>query len=146
MALLAFAASANRRTPRAKRNCGTPHCRRSPRTDAVLTRRRTVFLFCSHVETDGADARPGASRWPVGKDHLPILLDHAPLRSADLERLLGDVPFSSALGSMRCEQCRRRDYLVGALTIPTAEERTRIKLRRLADVRYVRRVIWHDDR
>jgi len=64
----------------------------------------------------------------------------------DLERLLGDVPFSSALGSMRCEQCRRRDYLVGALTIPTAEERTRIKLRRLADVRYVRRVIWQNDR
>ena len=62
-----------------------------------------------------------------------------------LSGFFGDVPFSSALGSMRCEQCRRRDYLVGALTIPTAEERTRIRLRRLVDVRYVRRVIWRDD-
>jgi hypothetical protein len=59
--------------------------------------------------------------------------------------LLGDVPFSSALGTMRCEQCRRRDYLVGSLTIPTAEERLRIRLRRLVDVRYVRRIIWRDD-
>jgi hypothetical protein len=63
----------------------------------------------------------------------------------DLERLLGDVPFSYVLGSMRCERCRRRDYLVGALTIPTADERNRIHLRRLVDVRYVRRVIWRDD-
>jgi hypothetical protein len=63
----------------------------------------------------------------------------------DLERLLGDVAFSYVLGSMRCERCRRRDYLVGTLTIPTAEERHRIRLRRLVDVRYVRRVIWRDE-
>ena len=64
---------------------------------------------------------------------------------ADLEMLLGDVPFRYVLGSMRCERCRRRDYLVGALTIPTAEERNRTVLRRLVDVRYVRRVIWQDE-
>jgi hypothetical protein len=64
---------------------------------------------------------------------------------ADLEQVLGDVAFRQALGAMRCEKCRRRDYIVGALTIPTAEERAAIRLRRLVDVRYVRKVIWRDE-
>lgn len=63
----------------------------------------------------------------------------------DLERLLGDAPFSSVLGSMRCEKCRRCDYLVGALVIPTAEERATLRVRRLVNVRYLRRVIWRDE-
>ena len=62
----------------------------------------------------------------------------------DLERLLGDVPFHALLDRMRCE-CRRRDYLVAALTIPTAEERLKIRVRRLVDVRYMRRIVWRDE-
>jgi hypothetical protein len=64
---------------------------------------------------------------------------------SDLEKLLGDVPFRALLGALRCEKCRRRDYLVVSLTIPTAEERNRIRVRRLVDVRYVRKVIWQDE-
>jgi hypothetical protein len=61
---------------------------------------------------------------------------------ADLERLVGDVPFRALLEVMRCEKCGRRDYLDVVLLIPTAKERVGIRVRRLADVRYVRRVIW----
>ena len=64
---------------------------------------------------------------------------------ADLERLLGDVPFHALLDRMRCEKCRRRDYLVAVLTIPTAEERLNTGVRRLVDVRYMRRVTWRDE-
>lgn len=46
---------------------------------------------------------------------------------------------------MRCEGCGRRDYLNATLSIPSAEERQAMKLRRLAEVRTVRKVVWRDE-
>lgn len=46
---------------------------------------------------------------------------------------------------MRCDICKLQDYIDGELVIPTAQERATIRMRRLADIRYVRKVTWRDD-
>ena len=46
---------------------------------------------------------------------------------------------------VRCGSCGLKDYLVVAFHIPTTEERMAMRIRRLAGVRYVRKVIWQDD-
>ena len=46
---------------------------------------------------------------------------------------------------MRCESCGQKDYLVVAFHIPTTEERMSMRIRRLAGIRYVRKVIRQDE-
>ena len=46
---------------------------------------------------------------------------------------------------MRCESCGHKDYLVVAFHIPTTEERMAMRIRRLAGIRYVRKVIRQDE-
>ena len=62
----------------------------------------------------------------------------------DLFKLLGDVPFWDVEHRMRCVKCGRND-LRAHLHFPSAEERQRIRVRRLREVRMVRRVIWQDE-
>ena len=110
-----------------------------------LTRSQEFVPSSFHGQADGADAWSGASRRPAGEDYGQYCQITRHFDPTDLERLLGDLPFTYALGAMKCEKCWRRDYLVGALTIPTAEERNRIRVRRLVDVRHVRKVVWRDE-
>jgi hypothetical protein len=60
---------------------------------------------------------------------------------ADLQRLLGDIPAIQ----MRCERCRKTEWIRASFERPCATERQAIKLRRLAEVRTVRKVIWRDE-
>ena len=62
----------------------------------------------------------------------------------DLLKLMGDIPFWGVERHMRCERCRRREFDVDML-LPNAVQRMRIRVRRLVEVRMVRRVIWRDD-
>jgi len=62
----------------------------------------------------------------------------------DLVKLFGDIPFWDIEGKMRCERCKRRDF-DACVTLPSAEERLKIRVRRLVDIRMVRRVIWRDE-
>lgn len=45
---------------------------------------------------------------------------------------------------MRCERCQSREFDVDIL-LPSASEGLKICVRRLVEVRMVRRVIWRDD-
>jgi hypothetical protein len=62
---------------------------------------------------------------------------------ADLQRLLGDIPADAI--RMRCERCRKTEWIRASFERPTAAERQTIKLRRLAGIKMVRKVIWIDD-
>ena len=62
----------------------------------------------------------------------------------DLAKLVGDIPFWDVDRYMRCERCKRRDLDVDIL-LPSASEGLKIRVRRLVEVRMVRRVIWRDD-
>lgn len=58
--------------------------------------------------------------------------------------LVGDIPFWDVDRPMRCERCKRRDLEVDIL-LPSASEGLKIRVRRLVEIRMVRRVIWRDD-
>ena len=62
----------------------------------------------------------------------------------DLAKLVGDIPFWDVERHMRCERCKRRELDAGII-LPSAAERLKIRVRRLVEIRMVRRVIWRDD-
>ncbi|RWP18059.1 MAG: hypothetical protein EOR01_23565 [Mesorhizobium sp.] len=60
----------------------------------------------------------------------------------DLAKLVGDIPFWDVDKRMRCERCKRREV---DILLPSASEGMKIRVRRLAEIRMVRRVIGRDD-
>lgn len=63
---------------------------------------------------------------------------------ADLIQLYGDVPAANLERLMRCGNCR--SPLNVKVASPTAEERQKIRLRRLDRVWWVKRVSWRNER
>jgi hypothetical protein len=66
-------------------------------------------------------------------------------RPEDLEEIFGNVDVDGIAGRMRCDRCKKRDFLHAKLVLPTAAERQTIRVRRLAEIRVVRKVIWRDE-
>lgn len=62
---------------------------------------------------------------------------------ADLLKLVGDV-WADAI-RMRCERCGKTEWIGASFELLPASERQRIRLRRLVEVRMVRKVIWRDE-
>jgi hypothetical protein len=62
---------------------------------------------------------------------------------ADLQRLVGDVP--AAAIKMRCEKCGKSEWMRVSFENLPAAERQDIRVRRLAEVRLVRKIIWRDE-
>ena len=62
---------------------------------------------------------------------------------ADLLTLIGDVPVL-ALGDhmAKCETCGSRNFIRVRLVSPTGAERARIKVRRLVEIRLIKRPVW----
>jgi hypothetical protein len=77
----------------------------------------------------------------VGCVHCSVKRWYAP---ADLQWLLGDIPADAI--RMRCERCKKTEWIRASFERPSAAERQAIKLRRLAEVRTVRKVVWRDER
>jgi hypothetical protein len=63
---------------------------------------------------------------------------------ADLQQLAGDVPADGI--RMRCDTCGKREWMRVSFENVPAAERQRVRVRRLAEVRMVRKVIWRDER
>jgi hypothetical protein len=61
-----------------------------------------------------------------------------------LQQLLGDIPADAI--RMRCERCRKTEWIRASFEHPSAAERQAIKLRRLAGIKMVRKVVWRDER
>lgn len=61
----------------------------------------------------------------------------------DLLKLKGDIPFWDVERHMRCERCKRREFDFDIL-LPSATQGLKIRVRRLVEVRMVRKVIWSD--
>lgn len=63
----------------------------------------------------------------------------------DIQQIFGDVGLDRLDGAMRCAACGKREYIVAAIGIPSAAERAGMTIRRLVEIRTVRRVVWRDD-
>lgn len=64
---------------------------------------------------------------------------------SDLREIFGDVEAELVGSKMSCERCGKNDFMHAETQSPTARERQSIRVRRLAGVRTVRRVIWRDE-
>jgi hypothetical protein len=62
----------------------------------------------------------------------------------DLLQLLGDVPFLNIEINFRCSECGKQEYLKAALDMPSANARVGMKVRRLVEIRTIRKPIWKD--
>lgn len=62
---------------------------------------------------------------------------------ADLQALLGNVQPGGI--RMRCEKCRKTDWIQASFVRLSAAERQAIRMRKLVEVRMVRKVIWQDE-
>jgi hypothetical protein len=63
-------------------------------------------------------------------------------RPDDLLKLSGDVGIDDV--RMRCEKCGNGDYIVAELQHMTVTERASIRVRRLVEIKMVRKVTWRD--
>jgi hypothetical protein len=61
----------------------------------------------------------------------------------ELIRLFGDVPCINLERIMRCGKCGM--HLTVRVTVPSGDERQRLRVRRLDRVWWVRRVTWRDE-
>lgn len=63
----------------------------------------------------------------------------------DLKEIFGDIEAEWVGSKMSCERCGKNDFMHAETQNPTAAERQRIRVRLLAEIRLVRRVIWRDE-
>jgi hypothetical protein len=103
-------------------------------------------------DTDGRRKRGNA--WTLGKSHergdlILIRCGHCNIKRwyepSDLIRLFGDVDIELIDGRMLCEKCRNKEFVRAEARHLTALERVGIRVRRLAEIRVVRRVVWKDE-
>ncbi|NGO54628.1 hypothetical protein [Allomesorhizobium camelthorni] len=72
--------------------------------------------------------------------HCNIVRHYYP---TDLQKLAGDLP--AAAIQMRCEKCGKTEWMRATFERLSAAERQAIRVRRLAGVKMVRKVIWQDE-
>jgi hypothetical protein len=103
-------------------------------------------------DTDGRRKR--GSAWKLGNAHeigqlVLVRCGHCNLKRwyepSDLIRLFGDVDTDRLHGAMLCLKCGSKEFISAEAQSLTARERVGIRVRRLAEIRVVRRVIWRDD-
>lgn len=66
-------------------------------------------------------------------------------RPEDWLRLLGDVPTYRLESELICSRCKTSDYLRLKPSIPSAADRQAMTLRRVKEVRMVRKIVWGDE-
>jgi DNA-directed RNA polymerase subunit RPC12/RpoP len=66
-------------------------------------------------------------------------------KPAELREVYGNVPIAALRANMRCVACGKSEYIDAELTHLNAEEAVTVRLRRLVEIRFVRRVIWRDE-
>ena len=64
---------------------------------------------------------------------------------SDLQQLAGDVDILELERRIRCDKCRKKEFMRVEFWYPTGQEKEGLRLRRLAGIKMVRRVIWRDD-
>lgn len=96
--------------------------------------------------------RQKPSAWTLSKAHdagelVRARCAHCNIRRhyypADLKRLAGDLPADSI--RMRCEKCGSTEWMRVSFETLSAVERQAIRVRRLAEVRMVRKIKWLDE-
>lgn len=64
----------------------------------------------------------------------------------DIQALLGNVPFLNIEQYFHCVTCDEGLYMKAKLETPSAKERNGLVVRRLVEVKTVRRPVWRDEK
>ena len=62
----------------------------------------------------------------------------------DLLQLCGNITIRRIAQQFRCEQCNRKDYLTAEMLSPSSNELVGMQVRRLVQIRIIRKPIWKD--
>lgn len=62
----------------------------------------------------------------------------------DIMQLCGNISVRHIAKQFRCEQCKRKDYLTADLVSPPAADRVGMSVRRLTEIRIIRKPVWKD--
>lgn len=63
----------------------------------------------------------------------------------DLREIFGDIEAELVGSKMTCERCGKNEFMHVETQNPSARERQGIRVRRLAAIRTIRRVVWQDE-
>ncbi|MFC3326178.1 hypothetical protein [Mesorhizobium cantuariense] len=66
-------------------------------------------------------------------------------KPGELREVYGNVPIEALRGKMRCQKCRNTEHIDAELLHLVGLEAVQVRYRRLAEIRFVRRVIWRDE-
>lgn len=64
---------------------------------------------------------------------------------SDLREIFGDIEANLVGSRMSCDRCGKNEFINAETQSPSARERQGIRVRRLAEVRMVRKVVWRDE-
>ena len=62
----------------------------------------------------------------------------------DILQLCGNISVRQIANQFRCETCKRKDYLIADLISPPAADRVGMSVRRLTEIRIIRKPVWKD--
>lgn len=63
----------------------------------------------------------------------------------ELREVIGNVSIDQVRAKVRCETCKKKDYMDAELFHPIGQELETIRFRRLIEIRWEKRVIWRDE-
>lgn len=66
-------------------------------------------------------------------------------KPAELREVVGNISADAVAQKMRCDVCKRGDYMSCEFFNPTGPELEAIQFRRLVEIRFERRIIWRDE-
>lgn len=98
--------------------------------------------------------RPPNGSWTLSRAHnvgqiVGVRCGHCPgkryYHPADLMQLLGNVECCHLEMLMKCERCQRGDEISTQVFIPLAEDRQKMKVRRLVAIKIKRVPVWRDE-
>jgi hypothetical protein len=91
---------------------------------------------------------PTLSHYGTGTYYIKIDCAHCRVKHlydpADLIKLCGDIQVRRIARQFRCQLCKRKDYLSSELLSPTASELAGMKVRKLIEIKLIRRPVWQD--
>lgn len=103
---------------------------------------------------DTGGRRKRGSVWKLSNAHEVGQLVHVQcglcsvkrwFQPGDLKEIFGDIEAELVGSKMSCERCGKHEFMHVETQNPTARERQGIRVRRLAEIRTVRRVVWKDE-
>lgn len=97
---------------------------------------------------DDVLSAPTLSYYASGSYYIKIDCAHCRVKRfyepVDLMQLCGNISVRRIARQFRCELCNKKEYLTAEVLSPSSKELVGMSVRRLAQIRIIRKPIWKD--